>query len=116
MHCECLNRTAPRPASIAPFSRHVIHRFSIPVLQAGTRLPTMPPAKEPPRSPLPNEASGLGNVMMVVLGSDRKLGFRRQGGPKELPEGRQLREWMGMVVETPDWGYQRRWSPWGIND
>ena len=41
--------------------------------------------------------------MMVVLGSDRERGFHQQGGPKELPEGRQLRELMGMVVETRDW-------------
>ena len=26
------------------------------------------------------------------------------------------REMMGMVVETRDRGYQRRWSPWGIDD
>ena len=50
--------------------------------------------------------------MTVVLGSDHKRGFHQQGGPKELPEGCQLRELMGMVVETRDWGYQRRWSPW----
>ena len=54
--------------------------------------------------------------MVVVLGSDREWGFHQQGGPKELSEGRQLRELMGMVVETRDKGYQRRWSPWGIND
>ena len=46
--------------------------------------------------------------MTVVLGSDRKRGFNQQKGPKELPEGRQLWELMGMVVETRDRGYQRR--------
>ena len=51
---------------------------------------------------------GLGNVMTVILGSDRERGFPQQGSPKELPEGRQLRELMGMVVETRDYGYQRR--------
>ena len=54
--------------------------------------------------------------MTVVLGSDRKWGFHQQGGPKELSEGHQLRELMVMVVETRDWGYQRRWSPWDIDD
>ena len=43
--------------------------------------------------------------MMVVLRSDRERGFHQQGGQKELPEGRQLRKLMGMVVETRDWGY-----------
>ena len=28
----------------------------------------------------------LGNVMIVVLGSDRERGFHQQGGPKELSE------------------------------
>ena len=59
---------------------------------------------------------GMGNVMTVVLGSTHEQGFHQQEGPKELPERRQLRELMGMVVETRDWGYQRRWSPWGIDD
>ena len=27
-----------------------------------------------------------------------------------------MRELMRMMVETRDWGYQRRWSPWGIDD
>ena len=54
--------------------------------------------------------------MRVMLGSDREQGFHQQGGLKELPEGHQLWQLMGMVVETREWGYQRRWSPWGIND
>ena len=40
--------------------------------------------------------------MTVVLGSDHGRSFHHQGGPKELLEGRQLQELMGMVVETPD--------------
>ena len=44
--------------------------------------------------------------MTVVLGSDREQGFHQQGGPKELPEVRRLRELKGMVVETRDWGYE----------
>ena len=40
--------------------------------------------------------------MTIVLGSDREWGFHQQGGPKELPEGHQLQELMGMVVETRD--------------
>ena len=40
--------------------------------------------------------------MIAVLGSDREQGFPQQRGPKELPEGCQLRELMGMVVETRD--------------
>ena len=57
------------------------------------------------------------NVMTVVLrGFHRERGFHQQGGLKELLEGRQLQELMGMVVETRDLGCQRRWSPWCIND
>ena len=41
--------------------------------------------------------------MTLVLGSDRERVFHQQGGPKELPEGRQLLELM-VVVETRDWG------------
>ena len=41
--------------------------------------------------------------MTVVSGSDREQGFHQQTGPKELPEGHQLEELMGMVVETRDW-------------
>ena len=54
-------------------------------------------------------------TVTVVLGSNRERGFHQQGGPKEVSEGHQLRELMGMVVETRDWGYQRRWCPWGID-
>ena len=43
--------------------------------------------------------------MTVVLGSGREWGFHQQGGPKEIPEGRQLQELMGMVVETRGRGY-----------
>ena len=48
----------------------------------------------------------MGNVMTVVLGGNHERGFHQLGGPKELPKRRQLRELMGMVVETRDWGYQ----------
>ena len=41
-----------------------------------------------------------GDVMMVLLGSGCEHSFHQKGGPKELPEGRQLRELMGIVVET----------------
>ena len=40
--------------------------------------------------------------MTVVLGSDHEWDFYQQGSPKELPEGRQLWELMGMVVETQE--------------
>ena len=69
-----------------------------------------------PKFTITQRSLGLGNVMTILLGSDHERGFNQQGGPKELLEGRQLRELMGMVVETRDSGYQRRWSPWDIDD
>ena len=53
---------------------------------------------------------GLGNVMTFMLGVTANGASINKGGPKELLERRQLRELMGMVVETRDHGYQRRWS------
>ena len=58
----------------------------------------------------------LGTTMIVVVGSGRKGGIHQQRGGKGLLEGRQLRELMAVVVDTRDWGYQRRWSPWAIDD
>ena len=50
------------------------------------------------------------------VGERLRKGFPSKRGPKEFLEGLQLWEWMGMVVETQDWGCQRRWSPSDIGD
>ena len=61
-----------------------------------------------PKFTISRQSLRLGNVMTIMLGSDRERGFHQQEGPKGILEGRQLRGLMGMVVETRDWGYQRR--------
>ena len=50
------------------------------------------------------------------VGERPQTGLPSTRGSKGTFGGRQLRELMGMVVETEDWGYKRRWSPWGIDD
>ena len=55
-----------------------------------------------PKFTITQRSLGLGNVMTVLLWSDRERGFHQQGGPKELSEGRQLRELMGMVGDSRD--------------